>query len=120
MGGTILHLYSRNKGNGDTFSAPFIAVPCRFGPALAGRLLKQEINLMANRQTIPAQSQRYADAAFNPARDMYIQIAVETPVNLTRRHLELPKEFDTEARNNSHESEGFFSKAKAFWDGFGG
>jgi molecular chaperone DnaJ len=52
--------------------------------------------------------------------DMYIQVSVETPVNLTRRQRELLKEFDKEARNNSPESEGFFSKAKAFWDGFGG
>jgi molecular chaperone DnaJ len=52
--------------------------------------------------------------------DMYIQVSVETPVNLTRRQRELLKEFDTEARNNSPESEGFFAKAKAFWDGFGG
>jgi molecular chaperone DnaJ len=50
--------------------------------------------------------------------DMYIQVSVETPVNLTRRQRELLKEFDTEARNNSPESEGFFAKAKAFWDGF--
>jgi molecular chaperone DnaJ len=54
------------------------------------------------------------------AGDMYIQVAVETPVNLTRRQRELLKEFDKEARNNSPESEGFFAKAKAFWDGFGG
>ncbi len=51
--------------------------------------------------------------------DMYIQVAVETPVNLTRRQRELLKEFEKEARNNSPESEGFFAKAKAFWDGFG-
>ena len=52
--------------------------------------------------------------------DMYIQVAVETPVNLTRRQRELLKEFETEARNNSPESEGFFAKARAFWDGFSG
>jgi molecular chaperone DnaJ len=52
--------------------------------------------------------------------DMYIQVSVETPVNLSRRQRELLKEFDTEARNNSPESEGFFAKAKAFWDGFAG
>ena len=51
--------------------------------------------------------------------DMYIQVAVETPVNLSRRQKELLKEFETEAKNNSPESEGFFAKAKAFWDGFG-
>ena len=51
--------------------------------------------------------------------DMYIQVAVETPVNLSRRQKDLLKEFETEAKNNSPESEGFFAKAKAFWDGFG-
>ena len=51
--------------------------------------------------------------------DMYIQVAVETPVNLTKRQRELLKEFEKEARNNSPESEGFFAKARAFWDGFG-
>jgi molecular chaperone DnaJ len=52
--------------------------------------------------------------------DMYIQVNVETPVNLSRRQKEILKEFGSEARNNSPESEGFFAKAKAFWDGFGG
>lgn len=52
--------------------------------------------------------------------DMYIQVSVETPVNLSRRQRELMQEFDKEARNNSPESEGFFAKAKAFWEGFGG
>ena len=52
--------------------------------------------------------------------DMYIQVSVETPVNLSRKQRELMQEFDKEARNNSPESEGFFAKAKAFWDGFGG
>ena len=51
--------------------------------------------------------------------DMYIQVSVETPVNLTRRQRELLREFDKESQANSPESEGFFSKAKAFWDGFG-
>ena len=51
--------------------------------------------------------------------DMYIQVAVETPVNLSRRQRELLKDFEKESRNNSPESEGFFAKAKAFWDGFG-
>jgi molecular chaperone DnaJ len=52
------------------------------------------------------------------AGDMYIQVNVETPVNLSRRQKEILKEFGDEARNNSPESEGFFAKAKAFWDGF--
>jgi molecular chaperone DnaJ len=51
--------------------------------------------------------------------DMYIQVTVETPVNLTRRQREILREFEHEARNNSPESEGFFAKARAFWEGFG-
>ena len=51
--------------------------------------------------------------------DMYIQVSVETPVNLTRRQKELLKEFDQEAKDNSPQSEGFFAKARAFWEGFG-
>ncbi len=52
--------------------------------------------------------------------DMYIQVSVETPVNLTRRQKELLREFDKDSGQNSPESAGFFAKAKAFWDGFGG
>jgi molecular chaperone DnaJ len=51
--------------------------------------------------------------------DMYIQANVETPVNLTRRQRELLREFEDASRDNSPQSEGFFAKAKAFWDGFG-
>jgi molecular chaperone DnaJ len=51
--------------------------------------------------------------------DMYIQTTVETPVNLSHRQRELLREFEKEARNNSPESEGFFAKARAFWEGFG-
>ena len=39
---------------------------------------------------------------------------------LTRKQRELLKEFEKEARDNSPQSEGFFARAKAFWDGFGG
>ncbi len=55
----------------------------------------------------------------NQHGDMYIQVAVETPVNLSRRQRDILAEFERESRNNSPESEGFFAKAKAFWDGFG-
>ncbi len=51
--------------------------------------------------------------------DMYIQTTVETPVNLSRKQRELLQEFETQARDNSPQSAGFFAKAKAFWDGFG-
>ena len=48
--------------------------------------------------------------------DMYVQVTVETPVNLTPRQKELLREFEREAENNSPESEGFFARAKKFWE----
>jgi len=52
--------------------------------------------------------------------DMYIQVAVETPQNLTRRQRELLEEFEAEAEGHakgSPESEGFFHKVKEFFEG---
>ena len=50
--------------------------------------------------------------------DMYVEVNVETPVNLTKRQQELLREFDTESRDRetSPESEGFFARVKEFWD----
>ncbi len=55
----------------------------------------------------------------NQAGDMYIQVSVETPVNLSRRQKEILREFEEEAKNNSPQSEGFFARARAFWEAFG-
>ena len=55
----------------------------------------------------------------NQHGDMYIQAAVETPVNLSRKQRDLLAEFEKEDRDNSPQSQGFFAKAKAFWEGFG-
>ena len=52
--------------------------------------------------------------------DMYIQVSVETPVNLSKKQKELLREFEQEAKGNSPQSDGFFTKAKAFWESFGG
>ena len=55
----------------------------------------------------------------SPARgDMFVQAAVETPVNLTKRQKELLKEFEGEAPAETHspESHGFFSKVKDLWE----
>ena len=52
--------------------------------------------------------------------DLYIELAVETPVNLTSRQKELLKEFEAESKNNSPETQDFFSKVKGFWDGMKG
>ena len=52
----------------------------------------------------------------NATGDMYIEVQVETPVNLTKRQKELLKEFEGEAGSKSNpESEGFFTKVKEFW-----
>ncbi|MBB3808412.1 molecular chaperone DnaJ [Pseudochelatococcus contaminans] len=53
--------------------------------------------------------------------DLYIQVVVETPQNLTRRQKELLAEFDQESSRDTHpESAGFFSRVKEFFDGLGG
>lgn len=52
--------------------------------------------------------------------DMYIELAVETPVNLTSRQKEILKEFDELSEENNPESSNFFSKVKSFWDGMKG
>ena len=53
--------------------------------------------------------------------DLYIQVAVETPQNLTRRQRELLQEFDRESSGDTHpESDGFFARVRDFFDGIGG
>lgn len=52
--------------------------------------------------------------------DMYIQVAVEVPSNLTRRQRELLEEFEElSGEHNSPESEGFFSRMKNLFEGLG-
>lgn len=48
--------------------------------------------------------------------DMFIELAVETPVNLTARQKELLREFDALGDNNNPESNSFFKSVKNFWD----
>jgi molecular chaperone DnaJ len=50
--------------------------------------------------------------------DMYIELAVETPRNLTKRQKELLKEFRSEGKDSqtNPETDGFFSKVREFWD----
>jgi molecular chaperone DnaJ len=53
--------------------------------------------------------------------DMYIQVEVETPKNLTRRQRELLEEFEKAShQETSPESHGFFAKVKDFFEGRGG
>ncbi|NNE80502.1 MAG: molecular chaperone DnaJ [Silicimonas sp.] len=48
--------------------------------------------------------------------DMMIELAVETPVNLTGRQKELLREFEKLSEENNPESSGFFKKVKSFWE----
>lgn len=52
--------------------------------------------------------------------DMFIELAVETPVNLTSRQKELLKEFEELSENNNPESSSFFSSVKSFWESMKG
>lgn len=52
--------------------------------------------------------------------DLYIQIDIETPQNLTSRQRELLQEFEKLSSNeNSPQSNGFFTRMKEFFDGLG-
>src|ERR1700761_6608550 len=50
--------------------------------------------------------------------DLYVELAVETPVKLTKRQKELLREFDAENQAGTHpEAEGFLARLKEFWNG---
>ena len=49
--------------------------------------------------------------------DMMIELAVETPVNLTAKQKELLEEFEKLGADNNPEGSSFFAKVKGFWDG---
>ncbi len=53
--------------------------------------------------------------------DLYIQVTVETPRNLSRRQRELLEEFETLSSAETHpESHGFFARMRDFFEGLGG
>ncbi|CAH0305905.1 molecular chaperone DnaJ [Roseomonas sp. CECT 9278] len=111
----------------------FIRVPLRMSQAaLGGHVEVPSIDGGRTRVTIPAGSQtgdqfRLRGKGFSVLRsaargDMYVQVSVETPQNLTPRQRELLEEFEEEASKggrSSPENEGFFAKVKEFWDGLG-
>ena len=52
--------------------------------------------------------------------DMYVQVMVETPQNLTKRQKELLSEFEKLWSGETQpESTGFFTRVKDFFDGLG-
>ncbi len=52
--------------------------------------------------------------------DLYIELEVETPSNLTSRQKELLREFEAESKDNNPASSDFFSRVKSFWEGMTG
>ena len=52
--------------------------------------------------------------------DMFIELAVETPVNLTSRQKELLREFEALSEENNPESKDFFKSDKRYWDSMKG
>ncbi len=50
------------------------------------------------------------------AGDMFIELAVETPVKLTSRQREILKEFDKLSEDNNPQGSSFFKSVKNFWD----
>ena len=109
----------------------FCRVPLRMTQAaLGGDIEVPAIDGTRAKVKIPAGTQtgdqfRLRGKGFSVLRstsrgDMYIQVAVETPQNLTRRQRELLDEFEAEAqahKTGSPEHEGFFSKVREFFDG---
>jgi molecular chaperone DnaJ len=109
----------------------FCRVPLRMTQAaLGGEVEVPAIDGSAAKVKIPAGTQtgdqfRLRGKGFSVLRsvqrgDMYIQVAVETPQNLTRRQRELLDEFELEAKSHatgSPEHEGFFAKVKDFFEG---
>jgi molecular chaperone DnaJ len=98
--------------------------------ALGGDIEVPTIDGGRSRVKIPSGSQsgrqmRLRSKGMPPLRgagngDMFIELAVETPVNLTSRQKELLKEFEKLSEDNNPESKSFFGSVKDFWDSMKG
>ena len=96
--------------------------------ALGGQIEVPTIEGARARLTVPAGTQsgrqfrlkgKGMSVLRSPARgDMYVEVAVETPMNMTKRQRELLAEFKAEAGDDttSPQSHGFFDKVKELWD----
>ncbi|MDF3414934.1 molecular chaperone DnaJ [Sulfitobacter sp. M57] len=109
----------------------FCRVPVSMSTAaLGGNIEVPTIDGGRGRVQIPGGSQsgrqmRLRGKGMPPLRgggvgDMIIELAVETPVNLTSRQKELLKEFEDLSSENNPESSSFFSSVKSFWDSMKG
>ena len=109
----------------------FCRVPVSMGTAaLGGSIEVPTIDGGRGRVQIPAGSQSGRQMRLRakgmpalrggPTGDMFIELAVETPVNLTSRQKELLREFEDLSEENNPESTSFFSSVKSFWDSMKG
>ena len=51
--------------------------------------------------------------------DMYVELTIETPVNLSKKQKDLLSQFEAEGKKSGHhspQSEGFFARVKEFFD----
>ncbi len=105
----------------------FCRVPVSMGTAaLGGEVEVPTIDGGSSRVKVPAGSQtgkqmRLRSKGMPALRgggvgDMLIELAVETPVNLTSRQKDLLHEFEKLSEENNPEGSSFFSKVKGFWD----
>ncbi|MGC1502597.1 MAG: molecular chaperone DnaJ [Sulfitobacter sp.] len=109
----------------------FCRVPVSMSTAaLGGNIEVPTIDGGRGRVQIPSGSQsgrqmRLRGKGMPPLRgggvgDMIIELAVETPVNLTGRQKEILQEFQELSSENNPESSSFFSSVKSFWDSMKG
>ncbi|MBE0454768.1 molecular chaperone DnaJ [Roseovarius autotrophicus] len=94
--------------------------------ALGGDIEVPTIDGGRSRVTIPAGSQSGRQMRLRgkgmpalrggPQGDMMIELAVETPVNLTARQKDLLREFEALSEDNNPKSNSFFSSVRSFWD----
>jgi molecular chaperone DnaJ len=105
----------------------FCRVPVNIGiAALGGDIEVPTIDGGRSRVKVPAGSQSGRQMRLRskgmPALqgsgtgDMVIELAVETPVNLTARQKEIMREFEGLGADNNPEGSSFFSKVKTFWE----
>ncbi|WP_149538186.1 molecular chaperone DnaJ [Siccirubricoccus phaeus] len=111
----------------------YVRVPLRMTQAaLGGAVEVPTVDGGRAKVSIPAGTQagdqfRLRGKGFSVLRsaargDMFVQVSVETPQNLTPKQRELLEAFEQEATKSgksSPEAEGFFAKVAAFWDGLG-
>ncbi len=109
----------------------FCRVPVSMGTAaLGGEIDVPSIDGGRSRVKVPAGSQTGKQMRLRAkgmpalrgggAGDMVIELAVETPVNLTARQKEILREFERLSEENNPEGSSFFAKVKGFWDGMKG